>query len=174
MVMDRPLVDGMVENPNWFRRLSEAEREAISHRHWAEGRLKVEPWLAPRLNDARVTVWPNTELVSCIEDSNGELAARLTNGENLIIDHVVLATGYKVDIGRVPLLAAGNILDRLETGNGFPVLDEHLETSVPGLFITSMPAMQDFGPFFGFTVSVRTSAKLICERLLGTHSVARK
>ena len=169
-----PLVDGMVENPNWFRRLSEAEREAISHRHWAEGRLKVEPWLAPRLNDARVTVWPNTELVSCIEDSNGELAARLTNGENLIIDHVVLATGYKVDIGRVPLLAAGNILDRLETRNGFPVLDEHLETSVPGLFITSMPAMQDFGPFFGFTVSVRTSAKLISERLLGTHSVARK
>jgi pyruvate/2-oxoglutarate dehydrogenase complex dihydrolipoamide dehydrogenase (E3) component len=121
--------------------------------------------LEPRLNDARVTVWPNTELVSCIEDGNGELAARLTNGESLIVDHVVLATGYKVDIARLPLLAAGNILERLETRNGFPVLDDHLETSVPGLFITSMPAMQDFGPFFGFTVSVRTSAKLICERL---------
>ena len=161
-----PLVDGMAENPNWFRRLSEAEREAIIHRHWAEGRLKVEPWLEPRLNDARVTVWPNTELVSCIEDGNGELAARLTNGESLIIDHVVLATGYKVDIARLPLLAAGNILERLETRNDFPALDDHLETSVPGLFITSMPAMQDFGPFFGFTVSVRTSAKLICERLL--------
>ena len=105
-----PLVDGMVENPNWFRRLSEAEREAISHRHWAEGRLKVEPWLEPRLNDARVTVWPKTELVSCIEDGEGKLAARLTNGETLAIDHVVLATGYKVDIARLPLLAAGNIL----------------------------------------------------------------
>jgi cation diffusion facilitator CzcD-associated flavoprotein CzcO len=162
-----PLVDGMAENPNWFRRLSEAEREAIIHRHWAEGRLKVEPWLEPRLNDVLVTVWPNTELVSCIEDGNGELAARLTNGESLIIDHVVLATGYKVDIARLPLLAAGNILERLETRNDFPALDDHLETSVPGLFITSMPAMQDFGPFFGFTVSVRTSAKLICGRLLG-------
>ena len=165
-----PLVDGMVENPNWFRRLSEAEREAVSHRHWAESRLKVAPWLAPRLNDARVTVWPKTELVSCIEDGNGELAARLTNGETLIIDNVVLATGYKVDIARLPLLADGNILERLETWNGFPVLDDHLETSVPRLFITSMPAMQDFGPFFGFTVSVRTSAKLICERLLSTRA----
>jgi len=167
-----PLVDGMVKNPNWFRRLSEAEREAVSHRLWAEGRLKVEPWLAPRLDDARVTVWPNTELVSCSEDAEGELVAGLTNGETLNIDHVVLATGYKVDIKRLPLLAAGNILDVLETRNGFPLLDDHLETSVPGLFITSMPAMQDFGPFFGFTISVRTSAKLICERLLGTHVVA--
>jgi cation diffusion facilitator CzcD-associated flavoprotein CzcO len=161
-----PLVEGMVENPNWFRRLSEAEREAISHRHWAEGRLKVEPWLESRLNDTRVTVWPKTELVSCIEDGEGELAARLTNGETINIDHVVLATGYKVDIARLPLLAAGNILERLEMRNGFPVLDDHLETSVPGLFITSMPAMQDFGPFFGFTVSVRTSSKLISARLL--------
>ena len=157
-----PLVDGMVKNPKWFRRLSEAEREAVSHRLWAEGRLKVEPWLAPRLDDARVTVWPNTELVSCSEDAEGELVAGLTNGETLNIDHVVLATGYKVDIKRLPLLAAGNILDVLETRNGFPLLDDHLETSVPGLFITSMPAMQDFGPFFGFTISVRTSAKLIC------------
>jgi FAD-dependent urate hydroxylase len=164
-----PLVDGMVKNPNWFRRLSQAEREAVIHRQWAEGRLKIEPWLEPRLNDARVTVWPNTELVSCIEDGNGGLTATLTNGETFVIDLVVLATGYRVDVARLPLLAAGNILERLETRNGFPVLDDHLETSVPGLFITSMPAMQDFGPFFGFTVSVRTSAKLICERLLGAR-----
>jgi hypothetical protein len=26
-----------------------------------------------------------------------------------------------------------------------------------------MPATQDFGPFFGFTVSVRASAKRICK-----------
>ncbi|HEY2963382.1 MAG TPA: hypothetical protein VGJ37_13245 [Pyrinomonadaceae bacterium] len=33
-----------------------------------------------------------------------------------------------------------------------------------------MPAMQDFGPFFGFTISVRTSAKLICEQLVQQRS----
>ena len=162
-----PLVDNIAVDPNWFRRLSQSEKDAVSHRLWAEGRLKVEPWLESRLKDERVRVWPQSELVSCTEHENGELLAALSNGETLKVDQVVLATGYKVNIARLPFLAAGNLLERLETRNGFPVLDDHFETSVPGLFITSMPAMQDFGPFFGFTISVRTSAKLICQRLMG-------
>ena len=160
-----PLVDNTLENPNWFRRLSQPEKNAISLRMWAEGRLKVEPWLKSRLNDDRVKVWPETEVTSCVEQDDGELVATLTNRERLHVDQLVLATGYKVDIARLPLLTAGNLLEQLETSNGFPVLDDHFETSIPGLFITSMPATQDFGPFFGFTISVRTSAKLICHRL---------
>jgi len=160
-----PLVDNMVADPNWFRRLSQVEKEAVSHRLWAEGRLKVEPWLEARLKDERVRVWPQTELVSCTEQEDGELTAALSNGRTLNVDQVVLATGYKVDIAQLPFLAAGNLLRWLQTRNGFPILDDHFETCIPGFFVTSMPAMQDFGPFFGFTISVRTSAKLICERL---------
>jgi cation diffusion facilitator CzcD-associated flavoprotein CzcO len=156
-----PLVDNMVANPNWFRRLSQAEKDDVSHRLWAEGRLKIEPWLEARLNNERVQIWPQTELESCSEN----LEVSLTNGATFNVDQIILATGYKVDIARLPYLAAGNVLARLETRNGFPVLDDHFETSVSGLFITSMPAGQDFGPFFGFTISVRTSARLICERL---------
>ena len=165
-----PLVENMVENPNWFRELSQEEKDQVSHRQWAEGRLKVEPWLEPRLKDERISVWPHTELENCSENDNGELEITLTNGATFIVDHIVLATGYKVDISKVPLLAAGNILKQLETRNGFPVLDDHFETSVPGLFITSMPATQDFGPFFGFTISVRTAAKLICGRVGGAST----
>ena len=165
-----PLVENMVENPNWFRELSQEEKDQVSHRQWAEGRLKVEPWLEPRLKDERISVWPHTELENCSENDNGELEIALTNGATFIVDHIVLATGYKVEISKVPLLAAGNILKQLETRNGFPVLDDHFETSVPGLFITSMPATQDFGPFFGFTISVRTAAKLICGRVGGAST----
>lgn len=165
------LVDDMVENPNWFRRLSQEEKDAISHRMWAEGRLKLEPWLAPRIDNDRVKLWPNTELTNCIQQEDGTLSATLTNGETLNVDHVVLATGYKVNIAQLPVLSSGNLLDRLETRNGYPNLDDHFETSIPGLFITSMPAGQDFGPFFGFTVSVRTSAKLICQRLLSLEAL---
>jgi len=165
-----PLVENMVENPNWFRELSQEEKDQVSHRQWAEGRLKVEPWLEPRLKDERISVWPHTELENCSENDNGELQITLTNGATFIVDHIVLATGYKVEISKVPLLAAGNILKQLETRNGFPVLDDHFETSVPGLFITSMPATQDFGPFFGFTISVRTAAKLICGRVGGAST----
>jgi cation diffusion facilitator CzcD-associated flavoprotein CzcO len=159
------LVDNIAEDPGWFRRLSQSEKDAVSHRLWAEGRLKLEPWLAPRLKDDRVTIWPQTELTSCAQLENGALLATLSNEETIIVDQIVLATGYKVDIARLPIFAS-SLRERIETRNGFPVLDNHFETSVPGLFITSMPAMQDFGPFFGFTISVRTSAKLICQRLL--------
>ena len=160
------VVDDMVDDPSWFQRLSQAEKDAISYRMWAEGRLKLEPWLAARIKNDRVKLWPHTELASCVQQENGDLLITLTNGETFNVDRVVLATGYKVDIEQLPYLAAGNLLEQLEKRNGFPVLDDHFETSVPGLFITSMPAGQDFGPFFGFTVSVRTSAKLIGERLL--------
>jgi cation diffusion facilitator CzcD-associated flavoprotein CzcO len=157
-----PIVDNIAADPNWFRRLSQTEKDDVNHRLWAEGRLKVEPWLETRLNNERVKVWPQTQIESCSED----LEVTLDNGETYNVDEIVLATGYKVDITRLPYLAAGNLLSRLETRNNFPVLDDHFETSVPGLFITSMPATQDFGPFFGFTISVRTSARLICERLI--------
>jgi len=160
-----PVVDNIANDPQWFRRLSQDEKDEVNHRLWAEGRLKIEPWLEPRLQDDRLHIWPHTELVNCEQQASNELYASLSNGESVCVDNIVLATGYKVNITQLPYLAAGEVLEELETRNGFPVLDDHFETSVPGLFITSMPATQDFGPFFGFTVSVRTSAKLICERL---------
>lgn len=157
-----PLVDRMNEDPNWFRRLSQEEKDTLNRRLWAEGRLKLEPWLEPRIRNDRVKVLPRTEIVKCVERI-GELLVTLSDGQTLTCDEIVLATGYKVEIGRIPFLANGNVLADLEIRNGFPVLDEQFQTSVPGLFITSMPATQDFGPFFGFTVSVRASAKLISK-----------
>lgn len=164
-----PLVEAMVENPNWFRRLSPAEQDACIQRLWAEGRLKVEPWLAPRLTSDRVRLWPRTEIVNCVTQRGGELLVELTNGEKLAVDRIILATGYKVNIAQLPFLSSGNVLSRLATSNGFPVLDDHFQTSVPGLFITSMPATQAFGPFFAFTISVRVSAKLICDAIGGVE-----
>jgi cation diffusion facilitator CzcD-associated flavoprotein CzcO len=169
----KPLVDNMVEDPNWFRRLSQKEKDDISYRMWSEGRLKIEPWLESRLRTERVKVWPQTEIMSCIANESGELEVRLTNGETITVDQIVLATGYKVDIARLPILAAGNLLEQIETRNGFPLLDDHFQSSVPGLFITSMPATQDFGPFFGFTNSVRTSARLIIAKLCSESATCR-
>ena len=83
----------------------------------------------------------------------------------LDVDRVLLATGYKVDITRVPILTRGNLLPRLQVDNGAPRLDEHLQSTVEGLFMTSFLATRDFGPFFGFTVAARASAKLIGQAL---------
>lgn len=160
-----PLVDGMVDDPGWYRRLSPGEKDAVNHRLWAEGRLKVEPWLRDRVRVDGVSVRPHTRVLECTELPGGDLEVRLDDGSALRVDDVVLATGYRPDVTRVPLLVAGNVLSELETRNGLPVLDESLQTSLPGLFTTSMLAVQDFGPFFAFTGAVRTSTRLIGDAL---------
>ena len=65
----------------------------------------------------------------------------------------------------MPFLAAGDLLPMIATHDGYPALDGHFQTSVPGLYMTSMAAGGDFGPFFGFTVSVRASARAIGDHL---------
>jgi FAD-dependent urate hydroxylase len=168
------LVNQLVEDPGWYKRLSQAEKDVLGRRLWAEGRLKLEPWLAARVQRETICLWPNTRVVGCVESGSAlEVTLDSPAGPRVLeIDRVVLATGYKVDVARVPLLARGNLLPRLQTDGGMPVLDEHLQSSIPGLFMTSMLAVRDFGPFLAFTVSVRTSAKLVGQALLGEESGA--
>jgi pyruvate/2-oxoglutarate dehydrogenase complex dihydrolipoamide dehydrogenase (E3) component len=160
-----PLVDGMIDDPGWYRRLGKVDKDDVDQRLYAEGRLKVEPWLESRVMRDGVHCWPTTRPVSCLETPEGDLLVALDNGEQVQVDHVILATGYKVRIDQIPLLAAGNILPDLATQDGFPTLSERFETNVPGLYITSMPATQDFGPFFAFTIAVRMSARVIGDAL---------
>jgi cation diffusion facilitator CzcD-associated flavoprotein CzcO len=159
-----PLVDAMVEDPGWFRHLSEEEKAQINQRMWAEGRLKLEPWLAARISRDAIKLFPQSHVTGCKELPNGELQVSL-DCATIVVDQIILATGYKVNVAQVPLLAEGNIMTRLEIRNGFPVLDEQFQSNMPGLFFTSMCATQDFGPFFAFTAGIRTSAKLIGSAL---------
>ena len=161
-----PLVDGMVTNPAWFRGLPQEEKDAIVKRMWGEGRLKVEPWLEKRVVKPNTSIHQKAGLVSCNERTDGALDIKLDNGDAFVVDDVILATGYKVELERLPFLKNGNVLDKVEVKNGFPVLDPHFQSTARGLYFTSMPAGQDFGPFFGFTVSVRASAKIIGNALI--------
>lgn len=156
-----PMLDKIVDDPSWFKNLLKKERDDLDKRFWTEGRLKLEPWLSPRLESDTIRLLPNTNIVACSELSNNNLEVKLDEGESLIIDQVILATGYKVDMRNIPLLNSGNILEKLKLKNGFPVLDNYLQTNIPGLFITSMAATQDFGAFFAFTVSVNASSRMI-------------
>jgi thioredoxin reductase len=156
-----PTMDTMTRNPRWFRNLPKHKRDEIQKRFWAEGRLKLEPWLSPRINKENIKVWPSSGVVACKELPTGELELILDVGEKLTVDQIILATGYKVNMENVPFLAAGNILSKLKIQDGFPVLDENFQSSIPRLFITSMAATRDFGNFFAFTVSAVASARII-------------
>lgn len=161
-----PLVDGMAENPAWFRTLPQEEKDAIAKRMWGEGRLKVEPWLEKRVMKSTTHIHEKASVVSCGVRADNALDVKLDNGTSFVVDDIILATGYKVELERVSFLKKSNVFEHIEVKNGFPVLDPHFQSSVKGLYFTSMPAGQDFGPFFGFTVSVRTSAKIIGNALM--------
>ena len=165
-----PLLDATEKDPGWFRNLSYQEKEEIRSRFWAEGRLKLEPWLKARLPDDKVKLWPKTRIVQSRNLSTSDIVVSMDNGCEIAIDRIILATGYKVDFGQVPFLQGSKILNRLNVRDGFPELDEHFQSNVRGLFITSMPAVQQFGPFFAFTIAVRTSARLIGRAILARSS----
>jgi cation diffusion facilitator CzcD-associated flavoprotein CzcO len=160
-------VDAQVERTlaaeGWWRRLPAAERDAIARQFWEVGRLTLEWWLPPRLRGERFHRRPG---VSVAAVTAGESAARvrLSDGTELSVDRIVCATGYQADIGRVPYLAG--VLDRLRVADGFPVLDEHFQASVPGLYLPGFAATRDFGPFFGFTKGCPAAAELVTRGLL--------
>jgi FAD-dependent urate hydroxylase len=164
-----PLIEAIVKSPGWYRALPAAQRKAIERRFWAEGRLKLEPWLAPRLARSGIRRWPHATVAGARELPGGAIAATLSGGERLDVDHVVLATGYQADLARVPYLAG--VLDRLQIADGFPILDDRFQTTVPGLFVTGFAATRDFGPFFGF-VRGRTAAATIIAGGLPSPSSA--
>lgn len=155
------LVDAMADNPTWYRLLSEAEQKEVGHKLWAEGRLKLEPWLKDRVLRDNVHLSPNTRVESSQLLPNNKVKVQFDTGSSVIVDKIILATGYKSAVERVPFFQNGNILSHLSTLDGFPHLDQTFQTNIPGLFITSFAAGQSFGPFFGFTVATRVSAKLI-------------
>ena len=151
-------------DPGWYRALSEPERTELGTRFWGEGRLKLEPWLAPRLDRPEVRLWPNDRLASADSRRDG-LTLSLEAGATLEADFVLLATGYRVEVAQVPFLAGSALLDAIATLDGYPVLDTAMQSSVEGLYFTSLAATRDFGAFFGFTVSARSSSKLIGDSL---------
>ena len=152
----------------YWRHLSSAEQEAITTRFWQVGRLTLEDWLTPRLDWDGMHRWPGTEVVD-VAQAGGveELGIRLSNSERLTVDQVVYASGYRADLARVPYLAG--LRERIAVADGFPVLDESLGTSLPGLYITGFSATRDFGPFFGFVKGSPASATLIIQDLLSRH-----
>ncbi len=157
----KELVSFAITTPGWFRRLPKEQKEDMQHHFWAEGRMKLEPWLLPRIKKETIKLWPNSLVIECHKGPNGEFKVKLDVGETLTVDYVLLATGYEVNISRVPYLASGNILEKLNTKNGYPALDDYFQSNLPGLFFNGSPAMQDFGPFFGFILGSPVAAKII-------------
>ena len=161
-----PYLEQTLAEPGWWRSLSRSGQEAITRQFWEAGRLTLEWWLAPRLRGERFTRRPGTSVVSVAPEGPAAARVALSDGTELVVDRIVLATGYKADLGRVPYLAG--VLDQVEVADGFPVLDEAFQTSLPGLYLPGFTGTRDFGPFFGFTKGCPAAATLVTRGLART------
>ena len=157
-------VEQSIAERGWWRRLPAAEQQAIGRRFWEVGRLTLEPWLPARLPASRVESHPDAEVVSATAAGEG-VSVRLSTGRRLDVDRVVLATGYAPQLAKLDYLAP--LVGDVAQADGFPVLDEGFQSSVPGLYFTGFAATRDFGPFFGFTKGCPAAATILVRELIG-------
>ena len=155
------MIDNTMRVRGWFRRLDLSEQEAIHKQFWNMGRLQLEPWLWPRVNKKNVRLWPNSRIAEWRATSRGTIEARLERGNRLSVDHVLFATGYRVDLSRMKYLEEDVAQGRLSVNDGFPVLDEDFQTTLPGLHIVGQASVPYFGPFFGFVRGCIASARIV-------------
>jgi thioredoxin reductase len=70
-------------------------------------------------------------------------------GSQLDVDHVIAATGYRVDVQSLGLLSE-ELASSVKTIAGSPRLSAGFETSVPGLFFSGLASAATFGPMMRF------------------------
>ena len=101
-----------------------------------------------------------------IEDGKVHLKIVEKDGSNseLIADHVISATGYRVSIARMGFLDEA-LRRQLRKVEDTPVLSSQFETSVPGLYMVGLASANSFGPLTRFACGAEFTAKHISKHV---------
>jgi thioredoxin reductase len=86
--------------------------------------------------------------------------------------HVIVATGYKVDIEQLKFLNP-EIRSQLKSVNGSPVLSSTFESSVTGLFFAGVAAANSFGPLMRFAYGAAFAARTVAKAVAKSRVPAR-
>ena len=105
-----------------------------------------------------------------------EIADRTGEKRTLTADHVIAATGYKVDLRRLAFLDL-ELLNQIESIEYSPVLSGSFESSVPGLYFVGTSSASAFGPLMRFAFGAGFTASHLSKHLketLPSKSVAAR
>ena len=133
----------LVALPDVFRRLPRRIQDPLAYRSI---RPAGAAWLTSRLQNVPITM---ARSIASIRITSDGVQVTLADGEQRTVDHILLGTGYRVDIARYPFLAPP-LLARVRRVNGYPVLSRGMESSVAGLHFVGAPAAWSFGPIMRF------------------------
>ncbi|HTV40879.1 MAG TPA: NAD(P)-binding domain-containing protein [Candidatus Sulfotelmatobacter sp.] len=117
-----------------------------------EGKVSLNPGLS--IQNARV--------------ENGRVKLDVANaagaGQTLEADHIIAATGYKVDLRRLPFLDS-DLLAQIRSVENTPVLSSNFESSLRGLYFVGTSAANTFGPLLRFAVGAKFTARRLSRHL---------
>jgi hypothetical protein len=101
-----------------------------------------------------------------VQDQKIRLRLRAADGSerDVFADHVIAATGYRVDLGRLPFLSA-EIRSKIETVAGSPKLSTTFESSARGVYFAGLAAANSFGPVMRFAFGAGFAARRITETM---------
>jgi FAD-dependent urate hydroxylase len=136
-------ISRLVAAPGLFRRLPRGIQDRLAYRAI---RPAGAAWLADRIKGVPIRL---SRTVTAIEPVNGRARITFSDGSVQSADHVLLGTGYRVNIASYPFLRAA-LAERIRQVNGYPLLRPGFESSVPGLHFLGAPAAYSFGPVMRF------------------------
>jgi FAD-dependent urate hydroxylase len=135
------------------------------------GKRAVRPagsqWLKPRLKGVKIR---HGQFVLSAKSVGSRAQLTLKDGSVVNTEHVMLGTGYAVDISKFPFLPP-DLLRRIAVADGYPVLGDGFESSEPGLHFIGAVAARSFGPLMRFVTGADYACRAVTRKL--TRTVTR-
>jgi choline dehydrogenase-like flavoprotein len=132
----------VLAEPRAFCLFPRRTRDAMARRAIRPAGAK---WLKSRLVEVPLTTGRS---ITSAHNGHG-IQVELDDGTTRHVDHVVLGTGYRVDLSGYGFLDR-ELVASIESVDGYPVLGRGLESSVSGLHFLGAPAAWSFGPLMRF------------------------
>lgn len=151
------------ELPHWFRQLPESYRLKM-----VRTTLGPAPgWFVKKQVEGKVPFNLGVNVTEA-KVQNGRVNLQLTDKsgarKTLSADHVVSATGYRVDLARLTFLDS-TVQANIQSVENTPVLSAHFESSVPGLYFVGVAAANTFGPLLRFAEGCHFTAPRLAGHL---------
>jgi cation diffusion facilitator CzcD-associated flavoprotein CzcO len=118
-------------------------------------------WLVDRLKDVPIRLG---RTVSSAVITGEKVRIRLDDGTERVVDHLLLGTGYRIDVSKYSFLAP-ELVKSLKVHKGFPLLQKGLETSIPGLHILGAPGVWCFGPLLQFVSGTTYASRSLMRHI---------
>jgi Pyridine nucleotide-disulphide oxidoreductase len=141
------------EVPGVIQRFPQETRD-----RWNELNLRATAitWLKPRLKDVPID---QGRTIFAARRLGDQVSLTLDNATKRY-DHVMLATGYAIDVDRMGMLDR-KLREKIARHRGLPVLDSGLESSAPGLHFVGAAAVGSFGPLLRFIAGAGFAARRV-------------